>query len=45
MRASASHANCVSGANARGFEYRDLVGALFEEITQILEKYTKRRQE
>jgi hypothetical protein len=33
------------GAETRAGEYRDLIGTLFEEITQILENYTKRRQE
>ena len=33
------------GARARAGEYRDLIGALYEEITQILEKNTKPRQE
>jgi hypothetical protein len=33
------------GAQARVSEYRDLIGALFEEITHILEDYEKRRQE
>lgn len=34
-----------SGAKTRVGEYRDLIGALYEEITQILEKNTRRRQE
>ena len=33
------------GAKARVGEYRNLIGALCEEITQILEKYMRRRQE
>ena len=33
------------GAKTRVGEYRDLIRALYEEITQILGKTTKRRQE
>ena len=33
------------GAQVRVREYRDLIWALFEEITHILEDYKKRRQE
>jgi hypothetical protein len=33
------------GAKTRAGEYRDLIGALYEEITQILEKNPKRRQD
>lgn len=33
-----------SGAKTRVGEYRDLIGALYEEITQILEKTTRRRE-
>jgi len=33
------------GAKTRVNEYRDLIGALYGEITQILGKTTKRRQE
>ena len=32
------------GAKTKVGEYRDLIGALYEEITQILGKTTKRRQ-
>ena len=33
------------GAKTRVGEYRDLIGALYEEITRTLEKYTKFRQD
>ena len=33
-----------NGAKARVIEYRDLIGALHDEITQFLENHTKRRR-
>ena len=34
-----------TGAKARVIEYRDIIGALYNEITQFLENHTKRRWE